>query len=235
MPVRVLLADDHPLVCRGIETILSSREGFEVVGSARDGREAVALARETRPDLILMDVGMPGCSGLEAVRQIKHEMPEVKIVMLTVSDEGDDLFGAIRSGAQGYLLKDVEPGQLVGMLRGVMRGEAPLSGVMAAKILEVFARHDLPARAPAEDAPSRAELAIPLEGTPEGLTEREVEVLKLVAVGKTNGEIAEALVIAINTVKNHVSSILSKLHLQNRIQLTAYAVRRQLVDEEESE
>lgn len=228
--LRILLVDDHTLFRSGIAALLSSQEGFEVIGSARDGLEAIELARETQPDIVLMDVDMPRCNGLAAVRRLKAEMPQVKIVMLTVSDDSDDLFEAVKSGAQGYLLKDLEPYQLIDMLHGVARGEAPLSGLMATKILEQFA-----------NAGPRAPQAAPQEqthtaGTAEDevgiLSEREIEVLERVVAGKSNHEIAEALVITTNTVKNHLSNILAKLHLQNRIQVAVYAVRHQLVEEE---
>lgn len=230
-PLRVLLADDHSLFRCGISSMLSSREGIEVVGSARDGLEAIELARETQPDVILMDVDMPRCNGLEAVRRLKAETPDVKIVMLTVSDDSDDLFEAIKSGAQGYLLKDLEPYQLIDMLQGVARGEAPLSGLMAARLLEQFAKAGSTAPPPAPQEQARA--ADPAENELNRLSEREVEVLELVVAGKSNHEIAEALVITTNTVKNHLSNILSKLHLQNRIQLAVHAVRHQLVQEED--
>jgi DNA-binding NarL/FixJ family response regulator len=226
-PLRILLVDDHKLFRRGIELLLASHEGFEVVGSAGDGLEAIALARKTEPDLILMDVEMPRCNGLEAVRQIKSEMPHVKVAMLTVSDDSDDLFDAIKSGAQGYLLKDIEPDQLVDMLEGVRHGEAPLSGLMAARILDEFSRAAPVARSVADQ-----ESAVLAGDAAPGLTEREIEVLELVVAGRSNTEIAKDLFITTYTVKNHLSNILSKLHLQNRVQLAVYAVRQRLVEEE---
>ena len=230
-PLRVLLADDHSLFRCGISSMLSSREGIEVVGSARDGLEAIELARKTQPDVILMDVDMPRFNGLEAVRRLKAEMPHVKIVMLTVSDDSDDLFEAIKSGAQGYLLKDLEPYQLIDLLQGVARGEAPLSGMMATKLLEQFV--EAGPTVPPPPAQEQAQAAGPAEHEVDGLSEREIEVLELVVTGKSNHEIAEALVISTNTVKNHLSNILAKLHLQNRIQLAVHAVRHQLVQEAE--
>jgi DNA-binding NarL/FixJ family response regulator len=220
-PLRVLLVDDHTLFRRGIESLLASRQGIEVVGDAADGFEAVARARETVPDVILMDIDMPRCNGLEATRQIKREMPHVKVVMLTVSDDGDNLFEAIKSGAQGYLLKNLEAYQLFDMLDSVSRGEAPLSGLVAARILEEFTR-------PEPGDSQGPEMAI-VEETTERLSAREIEVLELVVAGKTNKQIAATLVITENTVKNHLSNILDKLHLQNRIQAAVYAVRQGLV------
>jgi len=213
--LRVLLVDDHILFRKGVASLLSGRQDMVVVGEAGDGVEALARARETLPDVILMDIGMPQCSGLEATRQIKHEMPHVKIIILTISDDDRDLFAAIKNGAEGYLLKNLEPCQFFGMLEGVRQGEVAISGVMATKILEEFRQPD----------PS---LAQPSEARDE-LTPRETEVLELVVEGATNKEIAEALSITENTVKIHLRNILEKLHLQNRIQAAVYAVRNGLV------
>lgn len=215
--LRILLVDDHVLFRKGVAALLASHQDMQVVGEAGDGLEAIALARDTLPDVILMDIGMPKCDGLEATRRIKREMPCAKIVMLTVSDDDQHLFEAIKSGAQGYLLKNLEPYQLYDMLESIWRGEAPLSGAMAAKILEEFTRPDLRS---AQESEVRNEL-----------TSREIDVLELVAEGKTNKEIASTLVIAENTVKIHLRNILEKLHLQNRIQAAVYAVRQGLVDE----
>lgn len=219
-PLRILLVDDHVLFRKGITALLASRRDMAVVGEAGDGLEALDQARKTIPDVIMMDIGMPRCDGLEATRRIKRELPYAKIVMLTVSDDNHDLFEAIKSGAQGYLLKNLEPYQLFDMLESISRGEAPLSGVIAAKILEEFNRPD---QDPARQAADREELTV-----------REIDVLELVAEGKTNKEIASALVISENTVKIHLHNILEKLHLQNRIQAAVYAVRQGLVDETSS-
>jgi len=216
-PLRVLLVDDHILFRTGVKAVLAGRSDVEVVGEAGDGLEAVALARETMPDVILMDITMPGCDGLEATRRIKREMPYVKVFMLTVSDDDEDLFEAIKSGAQGYLTKDLKAQQLFDVLEGLARGEAAFSGVIAAKILREFERT------------SRGTDG-ELEAT-EPLTEREIEVLQLVVEGKSNQEIAESLVISESTVKNHLRNILGKLHLRNRIQAAVYAVRQGLVED----
>ncbi len=215
-PLRILLADDHVLFRTGVATVLASRLDMEVVGEARDGFEAIALARETMPDIILMDIAMPRCSGLEATRQIKREMPYVKVVIITVSDNDEDLFEAIKCGAQGYLIKDLKTHQLFEVIEGVVRGEAFLSGVIAARILQEFQR-------PAEDVIRRSQAIEPLTG-------REIEVLGLVVEGRANREIASALVISESTVKNHLRNILGKLHLRNRIQAAVYAVREGLVE-----
>jgi DNA-binding NarL/FixJ family response regulator len=215
--LRILLVDDHVLFRKGVAALLASCQDMQVVGEAGDGLEAIAVARDTLPDVILMDIGMPKCDGLEATRRIKREMPHAKIVMLTVSDDDQHLFEAIKSGAQGYLLKNLEPYQLYDMLESVSRGEAPLSGAIAAKILEEFTRPD---QGSIQEPEVRDEL-----------TSREVDILQLVTEGKTNKEIASTLVISENTVKIHLRNILEKLHLQNRIQAAVYAVRQGLVDE----
>lgn len=215
--LRILLVDDHVLFRKGLSALLSERSDIQIVGEARDGLEAIDAAREFLPDVILMDVNMPRCDGLEATRRIKREMPHVKIVILTVSDDDQHLFEAIKSGAQGYLLKDLEPYQLYDLLESISRGEAPLSGVIAAKILKEFTR---PAGTPAQEPAVMDEL-----------TPREMNILRLVAEGKSNKDIANELVISENTVKIHIRNILEKLHLQNRIQAAVYAVSQGLVSE----
>jgi len=212
--LRILLVDDHLLFRKGLRALLLGHENLEVIGEAGDGLEALEKARELMPDLILMDIGMPGCDGVEATRRIKEEMPHITVVMLTVSDSDEDLFEAIKSGARGYLLKNLEPDDLFEMLDGISGGEAPISGKMAAKILEEFSLQ----------AQQQSLAAI----TRNGLTAREVEVLKLVAQGATNREIASALFITENTVRNHLKNILAKLHLKNRIQAAVYAARKGL-------
>lgn len=215
-PIRVLLVDDHALFRKGIASILAGERGFEVVGEASDGLEALERARELMPDVILMDIFMPGSNGLEATRRIKEALPYVKIIMLTVSEEDQNLFEAIKSGAQGYLLKKIEPRELFAMVKGVVHGDAPISSAMAAKILGEFARQarrTAPPRQPGAD-----------------LSPREKEVLELVTQGKSNKEIAGALAIAENTVKNHLKNILEKLHLENRVQAATFALREGLVE-----
>jgi DNA-binding NarL/FixJ family response regulator len=210
--IRVLLVDDHVLFRRGVAALLTAEPDFELVGEANNGLQALEMAREQMPDVILMDVSMPQLDGLEATRRIKEAIPYVRIVMLTVSDTDHVLFEAVRSGAQGYLLKNVEPAALVSTLRGVVRGEASISRTMAARLLDEFARDSRRA------APAPAPGAV--------LTEREQDVLALVAQGRSNKEIAAALGIAENTAKNHLKNILEKLHLENRVQAAAFALRQ---------
>jgi DNA-binding NarL/FixJ family response regulator len=214
--LRILLVDDHILFRKGVAGLLAARPSLEVVGEASDGVEAIERARELVPDVILMDVTMPNCDGLEATRILKREMPHVHIIMLTVSDTNHDVFAAIKNGADGYLLKNLEPSQLFDMLDGLRRGEAPISGKLAARILQEFREPDKNA-APSNEAG-------------ESLTPREREVLELVVTGASNREIASALSLSSETVKIHLSNILAKLHLQNRIQVAVYAVRQGLVD-----
>lgn len=221
--MKVLLVDDHPLFLEGLRNLLIAR-GIEVVGIASDGLEALAQARALRPDVILMDIQMPRCDGLEATRLIKTELPDIKIVMLTVSADDEHLFEAIKSGASGYLLKNLEADRFFDLLSGVAQGEAPMSRDLAARVLEEFAHQ---AR--------KAEAAREVEAEdPDMLTPRQMEVLQLVAQGLTNKEIAAALYVTERTVKYHMSEILQKLHLQNRAQVIAYAVRTGLVNDKNS-
>ena len=212
--MRVLLADDHPLFRDGLATLLRAR-GMDVVGEASNGLEAVEKARVLKPDLILMDVNMPHMNGLEATRIVKTERPETKIVILTVSDDDENLFEAIKSGAQGYLLKSLQSQAFFELLNGVAQGEAPISRGLATKILGEFARHLQQDEAQAANK--------------EELTDREKEVLRLVAEGSTNRDIAGKLNVTENTVKYHLKNILEKLHLRNRAQAVAYAMQTGLL------
>jgi DNA-binding NarL/FixJ family response regulator len=209
--LRVLLVDDHALFRKGLANLLCAEPDFEVVGEAADGQEAIAKAPVLQPDVILMDVRMPRVSGLEATRQILGMLPQTKILMLSMSEDEDAVFEAVKNGAQGYLLKTADPEELFEALRGIVRGEAPLSGSLAVKLLREFTRL---AHEPAVPAPPRTVLS-----------QREKEVLALVADGKSNTEIAAALAAAENTVKNCIKKILEKLHLENRVQAAVFALR----------
>jgi len=207
--MRVLLADDHALFRAGIASLLSAW-GIEVVGQAADGLEALEQARTLRPDLVLMDITMPNCNGLEATRLIKAELPEIRIVMVTVSDHDEDLFEAIKSGAEGYLLKDMSEDELSRTLEGIAAGEAPFSRSLALKILDEFARLARDER-PQNDA--------------DALTPREREVLELVADGSTNREVAAALFLSPKTVEANLGRIYRKLGITTRAELGAWLAR----------
>ena len=209
-PIHILLVDDHALLRKGLASLLRAEPDFEVVGEAADGLDAIAQAAVLRPEVVLMDVRMPRLSGLEATRQILSALPQTKILMLSMSEDEDAMFEAERSGAHGYLLKTAEPAELFEGLRGVVRGEAPLSSGLAVKLLREFARkaHEAPLPAQPQDA----------------LSPREKEILTLVADGKSNKDIATALGIAENTVKNCVKTILEKLQLENRVQAAVFAL-----------
>jgi DNA-binding NarL/FixJ family response regulator len=204
--LRVLVVDDHTLFREGIVGILNGQQDITVIGEASDGLEALVMARTWRPDVILMDVTMPGTDGIEATRLIKQELPETRIVMLTVRDEDDKLFEAIKSGAQGYLLKTIRGHQLVDMLHAAQAGEAAISPGLAARIMDEFRRlATLPnGTAGEEDAATSL------------LTPREREVLALIARGATDREIGEKLTVSLYTVKAHVRSVLQKLHVASR-------------------
>lgn len=219
--LRVLLVDDHGLFLEGLGNLLRAG-GYQVVGAARDGREALELARSLRPDLILMDIRMPGCDGLCATRLIHAELPAIKIVMLTTSAEDADLFEAIKSGASGYLLKNLEAAQLFDYLAGLARGEAPLSRELSARLLAEFAHQaaalDERTAAPHPDEPLAPEL-----------TPRQHEILRLIANGLSYKEVGAALNLSEHTIKYHMGEILGRLHLKNREQAVAYALRSGLL------
>jgi DNA-binding NarL/FixJ family response regulator len=217
--MKVLLADDHALFKEGLRNLLTAR-GIEVVGSASDGFEALDKARALRPDVVLMDIQMPRCDGLKATRLIKTELPELKIVMLTTSADDEDLFEAIKSGASGYLLKSLDAEKFFELLTGVAQGEAAISSDLAARILAEFAHQTEKVEAP---------VAAASEDDPDHLTERQIEVLQQVVRGSTYKEIAAALFITERTVKYHMREILQKLHLKNKSQVIAFALRTGLV------
>lgn len=214
-PIRILLADDHTLFREGLLGILDSQPDMEVIGEASDGVEALVKARELLPDLILMDILMPGVNGLEATKQIKQELSGITIVILTVRDDEDKLFQAIKNGAQGYLLKSMSSKVIVKLLRGAMQGEAAITPEMAGRMLEEF---------------RRLSREVPLENDDDvDLTRREVEVLGWVAAGATDKEIADELTISIHTVKSHMRNILAKLHVGTRREASRIARHKGLV------
>jgi two-component system, NarL family, response regulator LiaR len=208
--IRILITDDHAVVREGLRALISSEPGMTIVGEAVDGIEAVLKARSLRPDVVLLDLVMPRKGGIEAIEEIKRDLPETRILVLTSFAEDDKVFPAIRKGAQGYLLKDSAPDELLQAIRHVYRGETSLHPTIARKLIQEI---NQPSDLPPSDEP---------------LTEREVEVLRLVARGLSNQEIADELVVSERTVRTHVSNILSKLHLANRTQAALYALKEGL-------
>ena len=215
--IRVLVADDHALYRRGLEMVLGQEDDIEIVGEAGDGAEAIRRAEELLPDVVLMDIRMPRRSGIEACTAIKDVVPSTKIVILTISDEESDLYEAVRAGANGYLLKDVPGEEIADGIRAVVGGQSLISPSMASKLLTEFATM-------IKKSDERPALPVPR------LTTRELEVLKLVARGMANRDIAGELFISENTVKNHVRNILEKLQLHSRMEAVVYAVRERILD-----
>ena len=215
-PTRILLVDDQPLFRRAIATLIDEQPDLTVVGEASNGLEGLELAHALSPDLVVMDVEMPVMDGVEATRLMRDQLPQIKVVVLTVSDADDNVFNAIRFGAHGYLLKDLRPEQLYELLRAVMRGETPLSPAITGRLIAEF-RDRAPGPAARDPGPARP-----------ALTRREMETLQLVAEGFSNKEIGTRLSITEGTVKNHVHNALEKLQLENRIQAAAYIVRQGL-------
>jgi DNA-binding NarL/FixJ family response regulator len=215
--VRVLIADDQALFRRGLYVVLGTEEGIDVVAEAENGEEAITKAEQLAPDVVLMDVRMPRVSGIEAARRIRDLLPTTRILMLTVSDEEDDLYAAIKAGANGYLLKEISVEEVAEAVRAVVQGQSLISPSMASKLLAEF-------NALARRASQQEQFPAPV------LTSRELEVLRLVARGMSNKEVAEQLYISENTVKNHVRNILEKLHLHSRMEAVMYAVRKRLLD-----
>ena len=215
--LRVMVVDDHALFRRGLEMVLGDEPDIELVGEASDGEEAVQKAAEVMPDIVLMDVRMPKRSGIEATAEIKELMPHVKILMLTISDEETDLYDAIKAGASGYLLKEIPIEEVADAIRGVWAGQSRISPSMASKLLTEFA-------AISKGTDERTTMPAPR------LTDREMEVLRLVAQGLNNRDIAKQLFISENTVKNHIRNILEKLHLHSRMEAVVYAVREKMIE-----
>ena len=209
--ISLVIVDDHAIVRQGLRTYLELQPDIEVVGEASDGREAIGLVRDTLPDIVLMDLVMPNVDGVEATRTITMLSPSSRVIVLTSFSEDEKVFASIKAGAQGYLMKDVLPQELVRAIRTVHRGEAQLDPEIARKLMQEFTN--------------------PQPATPKhDLTERELEVLRLIAQGKSNKDISEDLVLSEKTVKTHVSNILQKLHLTDRTQAAVYALRQKIVD-----
>ncbi len=228
---RIMLVDDHNLFLEGLYNLLTS-EGICVIGTAHDGFEALSQARRLNPDVILMDIHMPRCDGVSATRLIKAEMPEVKIVMLTMSEDERDLFEAVRSGASGYLIKSLDAEDFFDYLGDLQEGHPPFSPGLAEKILKAFASQ--PTR-PAPKIPTESLSETPIDcDRIVDLSSRQVQILTLVAGGQTYWQVAETLSISESTVKYHMGEILNCLHLQNRAQVIAYAARMGLTRAEDS-
>jgi DNA-binding NarL/FixJ family response regulator len=208
MPIRILIADDHAVVRQGLRMFLSLDPDLDVIGEAVDGRQAIQLAGQLNPDVVLMDLLMPGMGGVEATGIIRRDLPDVEVIALTSVLEDNSVIGAIRAGAIGYLLKDTEADELIHAIKSAAAGQVQLSPKAAARLMREV-------RAPE---------------SPEALTERETEVLRLLAMGQSNKEIAHTLTIGEKTVKTHVSNILSKLNVSSRTQAALHAVRIGLVD-----
>lgn len=214
LPLKVLVADDHRLFRQGLISLMNTRPDLvEVVGEAETGQEAVSLAEQLRPDLVLMDIYMPNDDGLKAAAKIHKQVPNAKIIILTASELDEHFYEAVQLGVAGYLLKNLDAGELFDLIEGVERGEAALTRVMAARLLKSAANRSI-------DDTKRKEV----------LTEREVEVLRLLTQGASNPQIARELNITVNTVKTHISHILTKLQLENRTQAAAYAVEKRLIN-----
>jgi len=218
-PIRTLIVDDHALFRRGLEMVLESEPDIELVGEASDGDEAVSKAGESLPDVVLMDIRMPRSSGIQACRAMKDIAPSTKTVMLTISDEEEDLFEAIRAGASGYLLKDIPLDEVADTVRAVYGGQSLINPSMAGKLLTEFAAL---ARREEDERPQQ----VPAPR----LTDREIQVLRLVARGMNNRDIAKELFISENTVKNHVRNILEKLQIHSRMEAVMVAVREKLIE-----
>ena len=205
--IRILIVDDHAVVRKGIRALLATEEDLEVIGEAVDGQQAVSIYGELNPDLLLLDLIMPKVNGIEVIKKIKGDHPEAKILVLTSFAADDQVFPAIKAGALGYLLKDTEPEDLINAIRQVYLGESSLSPTVARKVLEeVFHPTEKPL-------------------SPDPLTRREVDVLQVLAKGKSNRNIAEELSISETTVRTHVSNILGKLHLASRTEAALYALK----------
>jgi two-component system, NarL family, nitrate/nitrite response regulator NarL len=218
----VLIADDHPLAIQAVRAMLEDEPGFRIAGEARGGREAVRLCQELEPDLVLIDIRMPDMGGLEATRRIKQAQPGVKVVVLSVSDSVQDLFTAIQYGAQGYLLKNMDPADWLDYLKALLEDEPDVSRRLADKLFLRFKASSLDPSSASEASSTDSDEAAELNP----LTPRERQIAAMVAIGATNRQIGERLVISEYTVKNHMKNMLDKLGMENRVQLAAYAIKR---------
>jgi len=214
-PKKILLVDDHAIVRKGVKALIEKHPDFKVIGEASNGCDAIKLAQTLQPDVIFMDINLPGVNGLKAAYTIKQEFPSIIIVILTVSDLESQLFDAIKCGASGYLLKTLEPEEFYDMLDKLKRGEAAFNGMQTNRILDEF---------------NRLSRYDPTQRGVESLSEREIEVMERLVLGEDNKEIALALSISVSTVKSHLRTIMEKLHLKNRIETAVYAIGEGLVD-----
>ncbi len=210
-PISILIVDDHAIVRQGLRTYLDLQSDMRVVGEASDGKQATEKVKDLLPEIVLMDLVMPGMDGVQATREITAISPSTRVIVLTSFSEDEQVFNSIKAGAQGYLMKDVLPQDLARAIRTVYRGEAQLDPEIARKLMHEFSN-------PQPTKPKH------------DLTERELEVLRLISLGKSNKDIAEDLVLSEKTVKTHVSNILQKLHLSDRTQAAVYALRQKIVD-----
>jgi NarL family two-component system response regulator LiaR len=215
--IRVLVADDHPIVRKGLCALVNGEPDMEIVGEAPDGVEAVHKMRSLQPDVLLLDLIMPRQGGIDAIKQIREDEPDARILVLTSFGEDEQVLAAIKAGAMGYLLKDSSPEQLLQAIRDIDQGQPSLQPAIALKLIRE-------SRRPPDGPPTETQL-----------TERESEILGMVARGLTNHEIAQRLTISVRTVANHIGSILDKLHLANRTQATLYALRQGLANLDDDE
>lgn len=210
-PIKILIADDHPVVREGLSAMLSKEQDIQVVGEAGNGAEAINKAKELQPDIVLMDLRMPEVDGVEAMRQIGTENPDIKFIVLTTYDNDEYIFKGIEAGARAYLLKDAPREELFKAIRAVYRGESLIQPAIAGKVLERFAELSRQAR------------------VPDALSERELEVLRLMAKGAANKEIAAGLYISESTVKTHIQSIFQKLGVSDRTEAVTRAIRQGII------
>jgi DNA-binding NarL/FixJ family response regulator len=226
MPARVIIADDHPLYRSALTRIFEEHSEFEVVSQAADGREVLEFCRRLRPELVLMDLGMPDIDGLEATRTIKRELPRTIVVVLTAYEDPDRLSEAFKAGARGYLLKDAPPQQIIDAVRGALAGEIPFDhGLATELLLHLSDQNPESSQEPAVSIPEASPAEHPMPAPPRSeLTPREVEVLRLLSEGRTNQQIARELLVSTSTVKNHIQQILTKLRASDRTQAAVIAI-----------